>query len=378
MANNTPLATVTMPRGRSRASMPGPGGIASAVLAVTLSACSGAAKEDPRTLDRIVLTETARPAGETLSAYSGVISAKTRSDLGFRVTGKVTERLVNAGQTVRRGQPLMRIDATDYKNAITVQAGNVAGARARWIQADADERRYRPLVASGAVAQTVYAQTKATAEAARAALASAEAQRDISKNEQRYTLLVADSDGTIVETLAEPGQVVAPGQPVIRLARSGPREALINLPESSRPVLGSTATATLGVSGPTVAARLRLLSDSADPVTRTYEARYVLSGAGASAPLGSTVTLRLSGRGATGPVQVPLGAIDDRGSGTGVWRIDPTLHVGFVPVSVLSIGGELAVVNGQLHADQKVVAAGGRYLHSGQRIRIASSTAAMQ
>lgn len=71
-----------------------------------------------------------------------------------------------------------------------------------------------------------------------------------------------------------------------------------------------------------VTATLRLLSDAADATTRTFEARYVLNGALANAPLGSTVTLRIGNDQAPGQVlAVPLASVYDPGNGPGVWRI---------------------------------------------------------
>src|SRR5258708_38479213 len=200
----------------------------------------------------------------------------------------------------------MRIDPTDYTHAITVQAGDVAAARARWVQAAADEKRYRGLVASGATSQLTYDQAKAASDSARALLSAAEAQEKVARNQGDYSVLLADSDGTVVETLAEPGQVVAAGQTVTRLAHAGPLEASVNLPETERPALGSEAQAALYGSTVTVTAHLRQLSDAADSLTRTFEARYVLDGEGAQAPLGATVTLHVSSTRPSAEVQVPL------------------------------------------------------------------------
>ena len=81
-----------------------------------------------------------------------------------------------------------------------------------------------------------------------------------------------------MEVPAEPGQVVAAGRPVVKLARDGAREAEINLPEGARPRIAFAATATLYADpGTNVPATLRELSAVADPATRTYRARYVLS-----------------------------------------------------------------------------------------------------
>src|SRR5439155_15597499 len=125
------------------------------------------------------------------------------------------------------------------------------------------------------------------------------------RDEGGYSQLIADADGVVIETLAEPGQVVAAGQTVVKLAHSGPREAAVNLPETFRPALGSTAYATLYGSTMRVPVRLRQLSNAADAQTRTFEARYVLEGGAANAPLGATVTVHLPDGAGTDTLQIP-------------------------------------------------------------------------
>ncbi|PLR27929.1 efflux RND transporter periplasmic adaptor subunit [Caulobacter zeae] len=344
-----------------------------------LAACGGkAGADDPRTAPPIVRVATAGPAGGGERRFSGVVTARVQSDLGFRVGGKVVARLVDAGQTVRRGQPLMRIDATDYALSVTAQNELVAAARARASQTASDERRLRGLVAAGAISALAYDQAKAAADAAKAQLDAAEAQARLSKNTAGYAVLTADADGVVVETLAEPGQVVAAGQPVVRLAQAGPREATITLPETVRPALGSPATA-YGFSGLAVGqARLRQLSDAADPRTRTFEARYVLSGAGAQAPLGSTMVVALPAQpdAASKGLDVPIGALYDAGKGAGVWVVKPgTSSVDWRPVQVAGVGAETVTIIGGLRGGERFVALGAHMLHQGQRVRVQTGAA---
>ena len=185
-------------------------------------------------------------------------------------------------------------------------------------------------------------------------------------------MLLADADGVVMETLAEPGQVVAAGQSVVRLAHDGRREAAIQLPETLRPALGSTAQATLfGRPGASVPATLRQLSQTADRQTRTFEARYVLDAALSSAPLGATVTLRLAGAQAAGDsVQVPLAALHDAGKGQGVWVIagEPA-QVSWRPVKVSRLHEDGADVSG-LKAGERIVALGAHLLHQDERVRV--------
>jgi len=316
-------------------------------------------------------------------AFTGVVSARVQSNLGFRVSGKVIERVVDSGEAVHEGQPLMRLDRTDYVHAITSQVGNVDAARARLQQAAADEARYSGLVSSGAVSQSAYDQVKAAADSARALLSAAEAQLKVAQDEGAYATLVADADGTVMETLAEPGQFVSAGQIVVRLARSGAREAAVNLPETLRPALGATAYAILygadADSATQYPARLRQLSDAADPLTRTFEARYVLEGAAARAPLGATVTVYLRESERTGMLSVPLGAVDDEGRGPGVWLLDrQSSSVSYRSVRFIRFDGERALVSGAIHIGDPIIAVGGHFLHEGQRVKVTEARVARE
>jgi RND family efflux transporter MFP subunit len=345
-----------------------------------LAACGGKADaNDPRTLPPVVRVAVAAPAAGAERRFSGIVSARVQSDLGFRVGGKVVARLVDAGQTVRLGQPLMRIDAADYALAVAAENELVEAARARAVQTASDERRYRGLVAAGAVSALAYDQAKAAADAAQAQLAAAEAQARVSRNAAGYAVLTADADGVVMETLAEPGQVVAAGQPVVRLAHAGPREATVTLPETVRPALGSLADAYAFTGAQAGQARLRQLSDAADPRTRTYEAKYVLSGAAAQAPLGSTVVVALpvqTGGAARRDVEAPIGALHDAGKGPGVWVIDPrTSNVQWRPVRVAALGTETATISGGLNGGERFVALGAHLLHQGQRVRVQAGAA---
>jgi RND family efflux transporter MFP subunit len=350
--------------------------LASLLLSIGLASCSQPAQPDPRTGVPRVSVAVVQPDRAASLSYTGVVTSRVLGDLGFRVAGKVVERLVDTGQTVRRGQPLMRLDAVDFDLALAAQAGAVEAAQARAVQARADEQRLRGLVERGAVSAQVRDQAVAAADSAQALLDAALAQQQVARNAAGYTLLVADSDGVVVDTLVEPGQVVRAGEPVVRLARAGAREALVNLPESVRPAVGSGAIATLhSLPGATFSARLRQLSDAADPRSRTFEARYLLEGTAAQAPLGSTVTLaldRISGEAAGERVRVPIAALHDAGQGPGVWVIEQagdTSRVAFRPVMLAGLGHDSASISAGLRVGERIVALGAHLLRDGSAVR---------
>ncbi|WP_419697109.1 efflux RND transporter periplasmic adaptor subunit [Mesorhizobium muleiense] len=330
---------------------------------------------DPRQEPPIVRVVTAVPVTGSERGFTGIVGARVQSDLGFRVPGKIVERLVDVGQEVKAGQPLMRIDDTDLRLALTAKRNAVAAARATVVQTEPDERRYASLLRDGWVPRQRYEQAKAAVETAEAQLAAAEAEARVAENEAIYAVLLADADGTVVETLGEPGQVVSAGQTVARIAKAGSREAVVALPETIRPAIGSAAEASVyGGEGRRYTAHLRQLSNSADAQTRTYEARYVLDGEAAAAPLGATVTIRLAGQARQLEVQVPLGAVLDDGEKTGVWVLDSaTSTVQFQPVKLVRVTSETAVVSG-LNSSNPIVSLGAHLLQEGARVRTASES----
>ncbi|MCP3369602.1 efflux RND transporter periplasmic adaptor subunit [Bradyrhizobium cajani] len=348
-----------------------PAGVATFV-ALAIPAHEASAVSDPRQEPPTVRLVTAARVGGSERGFTGTIGARVESNLGFRVAGKIVERRVNVGEQVKAGQPLMRIDETDLRLALTAKRNAVAAARATVIQTDADERRYANLVNDGWTSKQRYEQAKAASDTAKAQLAAAEAEAGVAENQATYSVLVADADGTVTQTLGEPGQVVSAGQTVVRLAQSGPREAVVALPETIRPTIGSLAEASLYGSDGRFAAHLRQLSDSADIQTRTYEARYVLDGEAAAAPLGATVTIRLASQGTLPEVQVPLGAVLDDGRKTGVWVFDSgTSAVHFQPIKLVRVTSENAVISG-LSSGDRVVSLGAHLLQEGAHVRTAS------
>jgi RND family efflux transporter MFP subunit len=346
-----------------------------AFVTVAVRTQEASAVSDPRQAAPIVRLATAARVAGYERGFTGTVGARVESNLGFRVAGKIVERLVNVGQQVKAGQPLMRIDETDLRLALTAKRNAVAAARASVVQLDADERRYAGLLNDGWATRQRYELAKAALDTAEAQFAAAQAEARVAENEATYALLMADTDGTVIETLGEPGQVVSAGQTVVRLAQAGPREAVVALPETIRPAIGSVAEASVyGGDGRRYTAHLRQLSDSADAQTRTYEARYVLDGDAAAAPLGATVTIRLASQASQPEVQVPLGAVLDDGDKTGVWVLDrATSTVHFQPVKLVRVTSETAVVSG-LNSGEPIVSLGAHLLQEGARVKTASES----
>ena len=324
---------------------------------VSLAACQSKTETDPRTLAPLVRTVVVGEGGVASDRLTGVIKARTEADLGFRAPGKIAKRLVDPGQAVKKGQALMALDPQDLELALSA-------AEAQAERAQADERRLRGLVQTGAVSQQTYDQVKAGATAA-------VAQRDLARRQRQFATLQADADGVIMTLVADVGQVVAAGQPVLRLAHNGGREAAVDVPENLRSALPKRAKAVLATASDTsVDASLRQIASAADPLTHTFEARYVLEGAGERAPLGATVTGTLSRARGSSVVTVPLSAVVDKGQGATVFVVDAQNVAHRRPVVVQSLEDESAKVSQGLQSGDRIVSLGAALLHDGQAIRL--------
>lgn len=326
---------------------------------------------------RMVSAFTVVSAGSDSMEFTGVIHARTESDLGFRVSGKIREKLVKAGDHVKRGQALMQLDPTDLQLAATAAQSSVEAARAQNKRALADELRQRELVAIKAVSVQEYDQAKSAADATTAQLNSAIAYSSQLDNQARYAVLRADADGVIMDIPADVGQVVGAGNVVVRLAHDGAREAVVNLPEGNTNFAKNRAIASLYAdSGQTFPAKLRELSAMADPLTRTYQARYSLDGLGRNAPLGATVTVHLYGEARNAAMQqyeIPVGALYDGGTGTSVWVISPnTSTLSRRRVEVAKLGSETALVSSGLAPGERILALGAHLVKEGERVKIIS------
>lgn len=337
--------------------------IASSALALLLDAC-GEKPAPPPTALKLVRTLVVGASGqEQLNRYSGEVRARYESQLGFRVGGKIIERMADAGMRVKAGQPLARLDPADANlSALQADANRALAA--------ADLKRSQDLKEKNFISQAALDTRETAAKAA-------EAQAALARNQSTYTTLVADAAGIVAAALAEPGQVIVAGQPVIRLARDGEREVAINIPEGSVAGLkvGAGATVTLWAAQRDEGGRgykgvLRELSPAADAATRTFAARVRIADADDAVMLGMTATVSFAA--ATEPrLTVPLAAIIQQGNAPTVWVIGKDNMVTQRPIEVERYADAGAIVKSGLAGGERIVAAGAYKLTPGEKVRVA-------
>jgi RND family efflux transporter MFP subunit len=350
-------------------------GISLAVVAIALTGCNDKAAEKPAE-SRPVLVATVRYEAQSPErSFVGTIKPRIETDMGFRVPGKVAQRLVEVGESVDVGQPLATLDEVDLKLQAEQAEAEFRAATGVLAQAGAAEQRAKDLRAKGWATDAQLDSAKAAGDEARARLNRAERSVELTKNSLSYATLVADSRGVVTATLVDPGLVVASGQTAIRVARFAEKEAVVAIPETlvGRAKEG-VATVTLW-SDPDkkYAAKLREVAPSADPATRTYLAKFSLPEAGEAVSLGMTATLTLADPQTDRVARLPLSSLYSQGGDPSLYVVDDKGEVALKPVTVKSYESNCVVISGGVDEGAKIVVLGVQKLDRSQKVRVVSS-----
>lgn len=338
-----------------------------------LAACGEKQVEAPQTQRPVrTVTTTSRTASDAVT-LTGVVEARNEATYGFRIGGRIVDRLVNVGDAVSPGQVLARLDPQDEENAVRSARAALSAADAAVNQTRAQYERQRQLLDRGFTPRAQYEQAEQAFLNARSQQEDATARLRMAQDRLGFTELKADSAGIVTQRRAEAGEVVQAGQPVIEVARKDGRDAVFEVPA---PLLANLPAdpqveVTLA-SDPTIRTlgRVREVAPQADPVTRAFRVRVGLIDPPEAMRLGVTVLGRVVVD--TGPViEVPASALTRLNDKPAVWVVDPKAHtVALRTVEVMRYTPATVTVAQGLKPHEIVVTAGVQALHPGQHVRL--------
>lgn len=356
---------------------------ARAALLAALVAMGAACDKKPDSAPQPRLVNVVRVSMDTTEgdvAYSGEVRARYETNLSFRVAGKIVARNVEVGSAVRAGGVLARLDPEDQQLNTRSAQSQLEAAKSEFEQTRAELERYRDLLTKKFISQAEYDRRLNAFNVAKSRLEQAQAQLSVTRNQAGYTELVADHAGVVTAILAEVGQVVTAGQTVMKLARTDEKEVVISIPENRLADVSAVGeiTVTLWADPSKIyRGKVREVSPSADPVTRTYAARISMLDADAAVSLGMTANVYLKElqRGAT--MLLPATALFQDEGKAAVWVVDPaTSQVNLVPVEVGEyVEDKVAILSG-LDPGDIVVRAGVHKLFAGEKVRMAADRGA--
>ncbi|TKT74758.1 efflux RND transporter periplasmic adaptor subunit [Aquamicrobium sp. LC103] len=353
-----------------------------AALGIAVSACSEAKTETVKEIVRPVKVVEIANGGDSREVdYSGSVKARTEMNLGFRVAGKVTERLADIGDKVKPGDVLARIDSTDYELAVNTAKANLAAAEKQVETAGLVKQRVEQLFAKRVASQAnvdeallSHQQAIATRDAARSSLQQAD-------NQVAYSELKADQNGIVTAVSADRGQVVAIGTPVVTVAVDDEKEIQIAVPEGDvahfRPgkavKVGFWTDDRLRLDG-----TVREVAGSADPRSRTFSVRISLPD-DPRVLLGMTATVRAAVDAERTLVSVPLEALADKDGKRIVWVVDrgsSTVHARDIEVADFTSNG-VRVTEG-LRPGDVVVAAGTQFMAENLKVKLPEGSVSLE
>lgn len=342
---------------------------ATALALLLLAACG--AREAVEETPRPAVVTRAEADGSRVEAFAGVVQARHESPLGFRIAGKLTERRVEVGDRVETGQVLATLDPEDLSLQVEARRSELVAARADLELARSERDRYRAMVERKLVSASLYEARENAFEAAAARVEGIEAALAVNRNQATYATLRADHAGVVTAISAEAGQVLAAGQPVLRLAREDELEVVIALPEQHRAAFSAGDDAAIELwarEGQRTPGRIREISPEADPMARTFAARIAFDAAAASAWLGQSARVYFLRQGGAA-LTVPLTALHADEGSPALWVVDPErATVSLRPVRIGPYSSERVPVIAGLEAGEWIVAAGVHLLREGQAI----------
>jgi RND family efflux transporter MFP subunit len=353
--------------------------VAAALLVALVAACAKQAPPPPAPRSVIAQVVGATPA-QSANVYSGEVRARYENDLAFRVGGKVVARYVDVGAPVKKGQPLARLDPQDAQLNVESARSALAAAQADHELAKAEVERYRDLFDKKFVSKAVLDARETTFNTTRARLEQARAQAMVAANQSSYTTLAAEADGVITAVNLEAGQVVSPGQAVLRFARPDEKEVVISVPESRLGELRDAKrilVAVLAAPDKPAAGRIREIAPNADAATRTFAVKVSIVDPDPAIRLGMTANVALGEGRADDLILLPLSALTQTDGRPAVWVVDPqTSKVNLRPIEVGAYREDGATVTAGLKHGEVVVTAGVHKLLAGETVRVVSEAVA--
>lgn len=341
-------------------------------LLALLTGCSDPPVTDkpPRAVLVRSVAETSAPM-TNVNVYTGEVRSRFETDLAFRIGGKITERRVDVGARIRRGDVLARLDPQDARLAANAARAQVVAAEADVALARSEFERSKSLRESNFISESALDSRRTALQAAQARLRQARAEAASAGNQTEYATLVADHDGVVIAAPAEPGEVVSSGQPVVRVARLDEREVLIHVPESRVGALATGAKAVVRLwsdPGREFAGVIREIAPSADAATRSFAVRVSVPRAGEALALGATASVAFVSE-AVAQTVLPLPALTRVDGRDVVWIVDDASTVRPLAVEAGEFRENGVVIRSGLPPGARVVVAGVHRLIEGETVR---------
>nr|MCU0627486.1 efflux RND transporter periplasmic adaptor subunit [Gemmatimonadaceae bacterium] len=279
----------------ARGGAAGPGGGAARGAGVVLAGTDVATVREGSIEDAVAITGDLRPI-ETIEIRS-------------RLAGDVTQVLVREGDRVARGQLVATIEASQQESARASAQAQRESAEAQLATAKWNAEQSAALFKAGAIAETEFRNAQQAVIAAQALVAAAVAQLRASSIDATNTRLVAPAAGVVSTRNVQPGERVAPNQPLVTMVRTDVLELTASVPERQASQVRTGLPVRLDVGDRTIEARVTRVSPTVDPASRSVTAYVAIPNSGGTIKGNSFARGRIVGEKRSGVLLVPTAAL---------------------------------------------------------------------
>lgn len=258
---------------------------------------------------------------EEVYAADALIESLRQATVSAQIAGVVTQIHVDAGDRVRRGQLLARIDAREADAQLATATAQVARAEVALAQTKLDHERTKSLVAQRFVSQAALDKAEAELKTAGAVLDAARAGTTQAATGRSFAELRAPIDGVVTRRLLEPGELATPGRGVVEIHDPSALRAVGTIPQFVLPRTAKVDRAQIEL--PSLrqrleAARVTMLP-AADPRLLATQLRAELPGDAPAGIVPGTAAKVLVPIGRSAKLVVPAAAVLRRGELTAVY-----------------------------------------------------------
>jgi len=289
---------------------------------------------------------------------TGTLEAKVVVGLSAKMIGKVSEVLVDQGDTVTNGQALARLEAKDFDDAVRAVEAALGQAQAELTKAQVDLKRDRDLVQENVIPKAEFDATETAHRVCEARVKNAEAQLGIARSRLADTQILSPVVGLVITRNLEVGSTVVPGAPIFRLVETNVLwvQAMIDEREAGKLNIGQSVRITFRAApGQSFPGRLVRLTPEADRVTEEREINVTVERLPPHWFIGAKADVYIETARKMDVMQIAVGAIIRRGDQAGVFVISGG-RAHWQPVSLGLMGRDTVEVVSGIESQSVVVA----------------------
>lgn len=263
-------------------------------LAVVLLACVGARATQAQEI-RVPTVQVAVADAAARLELDAVLEPVHQATVTAQVGGNVLAVRVQAGDRVRRGQPLVRLDDREVRANSERSDAAVAQAQAELRNAQQQYARSRELQRSGFVSAAALDSAQNQVRAAQAAVDQARAGQAQARVSQGFAELAAPFDAVVLATHVQGGDLALPGRALLTLYQPGLLRAVAQVPASRVALLSAAREVSVQMpDGQSLIPTARDMQPTADPVSQTVQWRLPLPAAAANLRPGQVARVHAS------------------------------------------------------------------------------------